>query len=151
MRDVQNYDPTRPTARIGKSLRTLFEVHRQAFIEGVQHHGVAHQAKRLQLLEKVIEKATTAKDFGNAIKGLELAAKEMGGTLTNVSKQEVRGTIEHRHLSVEDAKAELVMRLGAIIEGGTLLPAPMPTPTAIEGMAETPSVQPPLVDTPLEP
>lgn len=131
-RDVVHYDPQRPQARIGKRLRAMFEEHRRAYIERTAQVAIAHQAHRLRLLSRVVEKAEKAKDFSSALKGLELAAKEMGGVLTNTHKVQHEGSVEHRHLSIEDARGELATRLAALVEGGTLTPLPAPTEGATE-------------------
>jgi hypothetical protein len=88
--------------------------------------AIAHQAHRLRRYETLVDKAEKAKDFSAALKGLELAAKEMGGVLEGRTTVKHEGSVEHRHLSIEDQRAELAMRLSAVIEGGTLhaLPAP---------------------------
>ncbi len=36
--------------------------------------------------------------------------------MTNVSKTEHAGKVEHRHLSIDDARGELAMRLAAILD-----------------------------------
>jgi hypothetical protein len=123
---VHHYDPHR-SKKLSPRLKSYASEVRAAYVEKASEVAVAHRAHRLRMLQGVIEKAEKAKDFGNAIKGLELAAKEMGGVLEGKQIVEHRGSVEHRHLSVEDARAELAMRLGAVIEGGTLqhaLPAP---------------------------
>ena len=137
LRSVATYDPSQRHCRMGKRLREHYDACRQAYVEASAKVGVAHQAHRLRLIERVIEKATTAKDFSSALKGLELAAKEMGGVLEGKSIVEHRGSVEHRHLSVEDARAELAMRLGAVIDGGTLQHA-LPTPDAAPDEASQP-------------
>jgi hypothetical protein len=124
---VRHYDPTRLNSKLSPSMVALFNEVRTRYVEQSTSVAIAHQAHRLRRYETIIDKAERAKDFSSALKGLELAAKEMGGVLTNVSRTEVKGQIEHRHLSIEDAKAELAMRLQSAIEGGTLTPLPSPT------------------------
>lgn len=124
VRTVAHYDAGKPKARVGRRLRELYAAVREHYVGATAEIGIAQQNHRLRLIERLVEKAETAKDFNAATKLLELAAREMGGVLTNVSKTRVEGVVEHRHLSVEDARAELAARLGAVIDGGTLLPAP---------------------------
>lgn len=130
---IVHYDPTR-SPRLSPRLRQLFDEVRSRYVERAADVAIAHQAHRLRLLENLVAKAEKARDFGNAIKGLELAAREMGGQLTNVQKREVQGEVVHRHLTPEDAKAELAMRIGALIEAQnvTHLPSPEGTPDATE-------------------
>lgn len=122
MSTLAHYDPARGK-RMSPRLKKLHEEVRAAYVERSADVAIAHQAHRLRLLSTIVEKAEKARDFGNAIKGLELAAREMGGQLTNVQKREVQGTVEHRHLSVEDARQELATRLGGLLER---LPPPQP-------------------------
>jgi hypothetical protein len=137
------YDPARPQCRIGPRLRLLYDECRKAYIEGVQEVAISHQAHRLRLLSRVVEKATTSKDYANAIKGLELAAKEMGGALSGQHTIRHEGTIGHVHATVEEAKAEIASRLTMVLEAGTLLSAPSvatppatpPAPSTEEGGA----------------
>lgn len=125
-RTIQHFDCSRPQARVGKGLRALYDAHRQAYVERSADVAIAHRAHRLRMLQQVVEKAEKAKDFGNAIKGLELAAKEMGGVLEGKSEVKHVGQVAHVHLSVEDAKRELAMRLSEVIEGGKLEALPKP-------------------------
>jgi hypothetical protein len=113
-RTVEGFNPDSPRAKVGKRLRSLFDQHRKAYVEAVAKQGVAHQAHRLKLIGDLVEKASNSKDFNAALRGLELAAKEMGAGQTTTVKHE--GVISHVHGSIEDAKAELAMRLAAFVE-----------------------------------
>lgn len=132
-RTLVNYDPAHRNCRLGPGLRRLYDECRKAYVDGVQEVAIAHQAHRLRLLSRVVDKATTSKDYANAIKGLELAAKEMGGALSGQHTIRHEGTIGHVHATVEEAKAEIASRLTQVIEAGTLLSAPsVATPPATE-------------------
>ncbi len=111
-RTIEAFNPDSPRCRIGKRLISLFNSHRDAYIKECAKHGVAHQAHRLKLIGQIVDKATTAKDFANALKGLELAAKEMGGLSQKV---EHTGTVSHVHGTVEEARRELADRLKALV------------------------------------
>ena len=133
-RTVESFNPDSPRARVGKRLRLMFETHRKAYVDATAKQGVAHQAHRLRLIGELVEKASNSKDFAAALRGLELAAKEMGGLSQTVRHE---GTVSHAHIhaSIEDAKAELAMRLASFVDSGqapTLLAAPTEesTPTA---------------------
>jgi hypothetical protein len=120
---IAHYDPTAARVRLSRRLLSLFEDARAAYVGDFTRIGIAQQNHRLRLIERLVEKAETAKEFAAAAKLLELAAKEMGGALTNVSKTEAKVV----HLSGADARAELAARLSAAIDGGTLTPLPSPS------------------------
>jgi len=124
---IAKYDARRATAQLGRGLRAYYDQCRKAYVEGVAEVAIAHQAHRLRLLSRVVDKATTSRDYGNAIKGLELAAKEMGGVLSGQHVVRHEGTIGHVHATVEEARAEITARLTQVVEGGLLLAAPSPT------------------------
>lgn len=123
-RTVESFNPDSPRCKCGKRLKTAFSQHRDAYIKETAKHGVAHQAHRLRLIGTIVDKATTAKDFANALKGLELAAKEMGGLGTVV---EHKGTVAHIHGTVEDARREVAERLKALIPTIELEARPIPS------------------------
>lgn len=123
LQSLETYDGDSRHCRMGKRLRRLFDTVRADYVGQTAKVAVAHQAHRLRLIEKLIDKATTSKEFASAIKGLELAAKEMGGLAQQVQHS---GTVAHVHASLDDAKAELAMRLQAHIEQQAL-PSPVAT------------------------
>lgn len=133
-RTVLSYNCDRPQARVGKRLRHLFTETRAAYVEKTASVAISHQAHRLRLLTTIVEKAEKSKDFNAALKGLELAAKEMGGMLdASVAKKvEHSGMVAHAHLNVEDARQEVAMRLRQMVEAAPS-PAPsLPAPQGIE-------------------
>ena len=132
-RHLASFDAGRPDCRIGQRLKRYYAECRKAYIEGVRDVAISHQAHRLRLVGRIVEKATTSKDYAAALKGLELAAKEMGGALASVHTVRHEGQIAHVHATVEEARREVAARLAQVIEGGTLLPMPMATPPATEG------------------
>jgi hypothetical protein len=123
-RTIAGLDPNSRHCRLGPKLRALYDDTRKRYIGDVGQIAISHQAQRLRLVAKVVEKATTSKDYAAALKGLELAAKEMGGVLEGKSIVEHRGGMVHVHTNVEDARREVAMRLAQIVDGGLLLPAP---------------------------
>ena len=128
LRALARYDAQRPNAQLGRSLRTYYAECRKAYIEGVRDVAISHQAHRLRLVSRIVDKATTSKDYANALKGLELAAKEMGGVLAGQHVVRHEGQIAHVHATLDEARAEVAARLAQVIDGGLLLPAPL-TPT----------------------
>jgi hypothetical protein len=128
-RHIAQYDARRPQCSMGKALRRLYVETRERYVEGVSEVAIAHQAHRLRLVGRIVEKATNSKDYAAALKGLELAAKEMGGALSGQTTVRHEGMIGHVHATVEEARAEISARLAQVVEGGLLLPAPpMATP-----------------------
>jgi hypothetical protein len=111
-RTIESFNPDSHHCRIGKRLKSLFNSQREAYIKECAKVAVSHQAHRLRLIGQIVDKATTAKDFGNALKGLELAAKEMGGLSQKV---EHTGIVSHVHGSIEDARREVADRLRALV------------------------------------
>lgn len=129
IKQIAAYDPSKASTSVGVKLRKVYDEIRADYISKSGAMAMAHQAHRLRLIGEIVEKATTARDFGNAIKGLELAAKEMGGVLEGRSVVTHQGAIAHVHGTVEDARQEVAMRLASLVEGGLLLPAPAVPPT----------------------
>jgi hypothetical protein len=127
---IARYDVSKPACAISQPLRDYAAAARKAYVDGVANVAIAHQAHRLRLVGKLIDKASTSKDFSAALKGLELAAKEMGGVLAGHSVVEHRGVVGHVHANIEDARREVAMRLAQVVEGGMLLPAAAPEPEA---------------------
>lgn len=128
-RTIESFNPDSRRCQIGKRLRALFDQVRAGYITECAKVGVAHQAHRLRLIGTIVEKASNSKDFNAALKGLELAAKEMGA-IGQTQTVEHKGVISHVHGSVDDARAEVAMRLQGLIDGGVLAAAPtVDTPT----------------------
>lgn len=121
-RTIAHYDAGKPKARVGQRLRELYASAREAYVGEQANVAISHQNHRLRLIERAIAGAEKGRDWGAVTKLLELAAKEMGGVLTNVSKVEHKGGIEHRHMSMDDARAELALRLSHALDGGVLKP-----------------------------
>lgn len=140
-RTIEGFNPDSVRSRVGKRLRRMFDQHRAAYVEAVAKQGVAHQAHRLKLIGDLVEKASNSKDFNAALRGLELAAKEVGG-LASVQTVRHEGTVGHAHVhaSIDDAKAELAMRLSSFVDAMPALSLPSPAtvdtvPSPTEGDA----------------
>lgn len=119
-RTIDNYNVDSPRARVGKKLASQFHAIRKAYVERVATHGLYHQAHRLALIGQVVEKATHSRDYNAALKGLELAAKEVGGAMTGSHTVKHEGMIAHVNLSPEDARREVADRLRSLVDGGEL-------------------------------
>lgn len=127
LRTVGMYNPAVKSATIGRKLRAHYDACRKLYVERSTDMAVAHQSHRLKLIGRIVEKATNSKDYAAALKGLELAAKEMGAYERPTVVQHT-GAIAHVHGTVEEARAEVAMRLQAMVDGGVLLPAPSDIP-----------------------
>jgi hypothetical protein len=114
------YDCAKPSSKAGGPMRDLFERTREEYLRDTASIGITNQNHRLRVLERLIGKAEDAGDFAGAGKLLEQAAKELGGVLTNETKVRHSGAVAQVHLSAADARAELAMRLQAVIDGGSL-------------------------------
>ena len=114
---IRYYNVGHPKSRASPKLKALYAEVRKRYVEEAKDVAIAHQAHRLRKLENIIESATKSKDYTAALKGIELAAKEMGG-LTQTVRHE--GRVEQAHLHVhgttEDMRTELAMRLAALAD-----------------------------------
>jgi hypothetical protein len=88
---------------------------RARYVEEAADIAISHQAHRLRRLEAVHDAAMRAKDFTNAIKALEVAAKELGGLGETVTVKH-SGTVGHVHATIDEARAEVTMRLAGLLE-----------------------------------
>lgn len=119
-RTLQNYDPERGR-QIGKELLQLYEEARAAYVSDITAVGIAHQNHRLRILERLIAKAEAKGQYSTVASLLKQAAEEMGGVMTNVRR--VEGNVGHVHMSIEDARQELALRLYGAIETAPLIEA----------------------------
>ena len=129
-RIVHRWNLDHSDCRLSETDRAFFASVRNAYVSDRSKVALAHQVHRLKLVEKLVEKATNSKDYGAALKGLELAAKEMGGVLEGRTTVTHQGAVAHVHGTTEDLRAELAMRLAAMADSlpaggndtGALLP-----------------------------
>lgn len=127
---LRHYDLGATGIRRSPRITLQLEQARAAYVASAANMAMAHQVHRLRNYQDVYDKALKAKDFSAALKAMELAAKEMGGVLTNATTVKHEGAVEHRHLSIGDAKAELAMRLSAAIDMGVLDVVATPVPAS---------------------
>ncbi len=125
---ISHYDPTRASSKLSVEQRAQFDALRASYVDSAKDVAIAHQAHRLRKYEEIYDKALKGRDYSAALKAMELAAKELGGVMTNQSTVKHEGNVTHRHLSPADAKVELGMRLQAMLEQQAALPSPMPQP-----------------------
>lgn len=77
-RHVRAYDPTSFQFAAGTRWQTYHSSVRKRFETEIAAEPIAHRAYRLRKLDSVCTKAMEDGDLKEAIKALELAAKEMG-------------------------------------------------------------------------
>lgn len=79
---VRSYDPTKPTYAAGDKWREIFWAARNSYLNAVDKVPIAHQAYRLNELQRNFNRAKASGNIVLANKTLEQAAKEVGGVLT---------------------------------------------------------------------
>lgn len=107
---VSIYDPTRPAGRsLSKKLAATFQATREAFLKEAATVPVAHQAYRLRVLNRALERAEKSGNTTLVLQILEQAAREMGGAFTN--RREVTGKgggpIQQQAVTAEQVAAEV--------------------------------------------
>ena len=80
-KQVGRYDPTRPYFDAGEKWREVFWGRRKAYLENVADVPIAHLGYRLQLLQRGVEAAQTAKNWALLAELLEQAARAVGGIM----------------------------------------------------------------------
>ena len=101
-KQVGRYDPTRAYFAAGAKWREVFEARRAAYLNDVSAVPVAHQAYRLNLLQEGVDAAKRTGNWKLVAEFAELAAKEVGGILTNQRNHH----IDERRRSVRDLSPE---------------------------------------------
>lgn len=114
-RTLKQYDCASATGRVGKALRALFDEARKAYLADTFGIGIAHQNQRLRMLDRMAHKAEERGDYALAAQLLAQGAKELGG-LVDQQRVHHTGVVGNVHMSVDDARAELAMRLNRIAE-----------------------------------
>lgn len=83
---IGHYDPTRPGVKQnppGKEWIALFHATRDEYLRQQARIGITHQTNRLHRLDRMASLAEQQGNLGLAKEIIELAAKEVGGALTN--------------------------------------------------------------------
>ena len=122
---IRTYDASKASYGGGKTLRTLFEETRKAWLADYTNIGIAHMSQRLRALERMAEKAEDEGASGMAAKLLEQAAREVNGGFSNVQQVKHSGGLGIVHLTAEDAKAELAQRLNSEVQVRLALSCPV--------------------------
>lgn len=105
-----HYDPMKARAKPSKRLLALYDQARDRHLSDLTTIGVAHQAHRLRVLDRMVNKAEHKDQFTVAAQLLKQAAEEMGGLLTN------KRSVTHFHITPEDARRQLAEKLHGLIE-----------------------------------
>ena len=103
---VRSYDPTKPTYAAGDKWREIFWTARNAYLNVADKVPIAHQAYRLNELQRNFDKARASGNIVLANKILEQAAKEVGGVLTKertVNLQDDRNS-DYRSLTPDERR-----------------------------------------------
>lgn len=112
------YDPTNSMGnKIAPKLVDLFHETREAFKKSTMDMPIAQKSYRLKGIAAIYEKCAARGNTQGALKALEQAARELGGSYTNV--QAHTGKVEHTVTDVSDQ--ELVDRLAKL---GIVVPMP---------------------------
>lgn len=118
---LRYHDPGR-SPKLSPKLKQLFKEARKRHLDDVSDIGIAHQSVRLRMLARMASKAEEGKQYALAASLLKQAAEEMGGALSGTKVIEHRGHIGHVHLSADDMRNELALRLGSVLERAALIP-----------------------------
>lgn len=129
-RTAWKYDASKPGCKTGPRLRQLFAAVRNRWLEDVASIGIAHQAHRLRVLDRLAQKLEHDGDYLGAARVLEQAAKEAGGLYTNVRKAAVAATLNLAPADAEGAREMLTARLAAMIEDHSKVAADNERPEA---------------------
>lgn len=82
-KQVGRYDPTRAYFAAGDRWREIFNVQRDAHLNNVSEVPIAHQAYRLNILQRGVEEAMLSGNWPLVAKLTEQAAKEVGSAYTS--------------------------------------------------------------------
>jgi hypothetical protein len=103
---ARSYDPTKPTYAAGDKWREIFWATRNSYLNAVDQVPIAHQAYRLNELQRNYDSARYSGNIVLANKTLEQAAKEVGGVLTKertLSLQDDRSS-EYKSLTSDERR-----------------------------------------------
>jgi hypothetical protein len=115
---ARSYDPTKPTYAAGDKWREIFWATRNSYLNAVDQVPIAHQAYRLNELQRNYDRARHSGNIVLANKTLEQAAKEVGGVLTKertLNLQDDRGE-DYRSLTPEERRARVYEILKTALE-----------------------------------
>jgi hypothetical protein len=116
--EVIRYDATKAYCVASKTLQALFHETRREYVEGTAELYIANEAYRLRRLQRMSEAAERRGDLRLAAALLEQAAKDHGGSFTNVSR--VEGRFAHAHMTPDQARATIA----GFLKAKAALPAP---------------------------
>lgn len=116
-RAVQMYDPTTcKGATLGKKRKQLWAECRERFLKELNAIPIANRAVRLQQLQNAFDSAIDKGATGFAMKLLEQAAKEAGGTFTSERTVNLAGKIEVETVSEDEMRNGLAAAIAMALE-----------------------------------
>jgi hypothetical protein len=86
---VRAYNPLQTST--AQKWRDLFDATREAFLANQAAIGIAQQVYRLKVLDDVMHKALTRRNFPMVLQCLEQGAKDSGGAFTN--QRQISGSL----------------------------------------------------------
>jgi len=105
---VRAYDPTTSKYCASERWRLVFEEVRHAFLHEVSVIPIANQAYRLNMLQELADTAREAGDAKGLREALKLAAKEVGGVLTNQRNVTIDGRGRARDMTADERRETLM-------------------------------------------
>lgn len=104
---VRAYDPTTSKYCAGERWRTIFQAARDKFLHDISSIPIASQAYRLNMLQELADGAREAGDAKGLREALKLAAKEVGGALTNQRTVTIDGRRRAREMTADERRETL--------------------------------------------
>lgn len=115
---AQMYDPTSVKgANLGKKRKIIWHECRERFLKELHDIPIANRAVRLQQLQNAFDRAIEKGSTGFAMKILEQAAKEAGGTFTAERTVNLAGSIKVEDVTEDEMRNGLAAAIASALEG----------------------------------
>lgn len=108
---VRAYDPTTSKYCAGERWRSIFATARAEYLRNVSGIPIAHQGYRLQMLQRLADKALEEGDAKGLREALKLAAREVGGAMTNERSITFDGRVRARDMTPDERREALMSML----------------------------------------
>lgn len=116
-RVIQMFDPTTVRgAELGTKRKQLWAQCREAFLKELNGIPIANRAVRLHQLQTAFDKSIDKGATGFALKILEQAAKEAGGTFTSERTVTLAGRVEVETVSEDEMRNGLAAAIASALE-----------------------------------
>ena len=119
-RTAWKYDASKKGCSTSGRYRRLFQEIRDRWLNDMAAIPISHQGHRLRLLDRLAIKLESEGDYGGALKAIEQAAKEVGGIFTNERRTTMSAIVRAVPIDIGEARAQLAMRLSALVEQHSL-------------------------------